>query len=72
MPNWYNCTYVLSLVFKVQLLQKAIPDYVNPQVPKAHYNEHWDEPFLLQIKPLKVNSKLNSRIFIRWFSALMG
>ena len=72
MPNRYNCTYVLFIVFKLQLLQKANIDLVNPRIYKAHYSEQWEKTFSLQIKPLKVNSKLNWRIFIFASSSLMG
>ena len=46
------------------MLQGANTDLFNPLVPKAHNDDHQNILFLLQIKPLKVNSKLDWRIFI--------
>ena len=61
-------------IFQVQLLQKTNTDLVNSKIPKAYYSERWewDKSILLQIKPLKVNSKLYCRIFIFVPPELMG
>ena len=32
---------------------------INPLVPDAHYSEHQDKPFSLQIQRLEVDLKLN-------------
>ena len=46
--------------------------YINPLVPDAHYSEHQDKPFSLQIQRLEVVSKLNCGFlfFAPW--GLMG
>ena len=51
------------------MLQAANTDLFNPLVNKAHNSECQNITFPLQIKPVKVNSKLNWWIFIL---ALMG
>ena len=38
--------------------------FFNPLVPDAHYSEHQDKPFSLQIQQLEVKFKVNLRIFI--------
>ena len=45
------------------MCQEAKTDLFNPLVPKAHKSECQNLPFPLQIKPVKVNLKLNWRIF---------
>ena len=45
------------------MLQAANNDLFNPLVPKAHNSECQNILFPLQIKPLKVNLKLNWWIF---------
>ena len=59
-PNRQNCTYF----FLRSNCKKLILTLSTHKSPKAYYTEHWDKAFLLQIKPLKVNPKLNWRIFI--------
>ena len=55
-----------------QMLQIASNDIFNQLFPNAHNNERQNLLFPLQIKQLKVNLKLNWRIFIFAPSALMG
>ena len=54
------------------MLQRASIDLFNPLVPNAHKSECPNLLFPLKIKPLKVNLKLNWRIFNFARSALMG
>ena len=37
---------------------------INPLVPDAHYSEHQDKPFFLQIQRLEVDLKLDCRFLI--------
>ena len=54
------------------MLQGANSELFNPLVPKVLNGERQNILFPFQIKPLKVNSKLDWRIFIFAPSALMG
>ena len=54
------------------MLQAANTDLFNPLVSKAHNSECQNILLPVQIKPSKVNSKLDWRIFIFSPSALMG
>ena len=46
---------------RAQLWKKRYKTAINPLMPNR-YSELWDEPFPLQIKQLKVGSKLNVQI----------
>ena len=52
------------------MLQAANIDLFKPLIPKAHNSECPNLLFPLQIKPVKVNLKLNWRIFISWPSKM--
>ena len=58
--------------FIKQMLQAANTDLFNPLVPKAHNSECQNLVFSLQIEPVKVNLKLNWRIFIFFTFGTMG
>ena len=54
------------------MLQATSTDNLNPLVPKAQDSECQNLPFLLQIRPVKVNLKLNGGFLFFVPSALMG
>ena len=54
------------------MLQAVNIDLFNPLVPKAHNSECKNLLFPLQIKPAKVNSKLNWRIFTSFTLGING
>ena len=45
-------------------------EWVNPLVPDAHYSEHQDKPFSLQIQQLEIDLRLNCGLIAPW--TLMG
>ena len=61
MPKYF-CTSIKCIVFKKQMLQAASTDLFNLVVPKA--SECLNIILSSQIKPVKVNLKLNWQIFI--------
>ena len=63
-PNRYSCTYVLFSFLRSNCCKKQTLTLLTHKSPKHTIVSIEIKPFPLQIKPLKVNSKLNWRIFI--------
>ena len=72
MPNRYNYTYVLFLFLRSNCYKKPTLSLLTRKSPKHTIVNNEQKSFPLQIKLLKVNAKLNWRIFIFSLSALMG
>ena len=69
MPNGFS-TSVGYRVFNKQMLQAANADILAHSLAKAHNSECQNLLFPVQVKPVKVNLKLNWQIFI--FCTLLG